>query len=61
MHVTNNEAKFLTRTIQVWSGAQPVVTDEHLSFRDEDNGKCLLSSDEIESLYKRLEGRSHSL
>ena len=55
MQLTQTEANFLAQTILAWADAQPVVAGVPLMHTDATGEKCLLTQDQIESLYKRLE------
>jgi len=58
MNLSTTEANFLAHAVEVWSGVQPGEKDGKLTYIDTKDEKILLTSDEIESLYKRLEFRS---
>ena len=57
MDLSTTEANFLAHAVEVWSGVQP-GEDGKLTYIDTKDEKILLTSDEIEALYKRLEFRS---
>ena len=58
MDLSTTEANFLAHAVEVWSGVQTGEKDGKLTYIDTKDEKILLTSDEIESLYKRLEFRS---
>lgn len=60
MDLSTTEANFLAHAVEVWSGVQPGEKGGKLTYIDTKDEKILLTSDEIESLYKRLEFRSCS-
>ena len=58
MDLSTTEANFLAHAVEVWSGVQPKEKNGKLTYSDTKDEKILLTSDEIEALYKRLEFRS---
>ena len=58
MQLTNMEADFLMHCIDVWCNETPVIAGRPLMFTTQEGGeeKVLLTSDQIESLFLRIQG-----
>ena len=58
MQLTNTEADFLMHCIDVWCNETPVIAGRPLMFTTQEGGeeKVLLTSDQIESLFLRIQG-----
>jgi hypothetical protein len=55
MKLSKAECEFLAQTILAWAESKPCVCGVPLMFTDATGEKCLLTHDQIETLYKRLE------
>ena len=58
MQLTNIESDFLMHCIDVWCNETPVIAGKPLMFTTQEGGeeKVLLTSDQIESLFLRIQG-----
>jgi hypothetical protein len=54
MKLSPTESKFLAEAICAWAEAKPCVAGVPLMYTDAAGEKCLLTHDQIESLYRRL-------
>ena len=54
MKLSKTECKFLAEAILSWSESKPCVPGVPLMFTDSTGEKCLLTNDQIETLYHRL-------
>ncbi len=55
MKLSKTECEFLAQTILAWAESKPCMSGVPLMFTDATGEKCLLTHDEIETLFKRLE------
>ena len=54
MKLSQTECKFLAEAILSWGESKPCVSGVPLMYTDASGEKCLLTRDQIETLYKRL-------
>lgn len=54
MQLSKTECKFLAEAILSWGESKPCVPGVPLMFTDSTGEKCLLTNDQIETLYHRL-------
>jgi hypothetical protein len=54
MKLSKTECEFLAQTILAWAESKPCVSGVPLMFTNATGEKCLLTHDEIETLYNRL-------
>lgn len=56
------EADFLTHCIDLWANETPVIAGRPLMFTTAEGGeeRVLLTSDQIEALFLRLQARQHA-
>ena len=59
MQLTNIEADFLTHCIEVWCNETPQIAGRPVMFTTQEGGeeKVLLTHDDIESLFLRIQTR----
>ena len=54
MKLSQTECNFLAEAILSWAESKPCVSGVPLMHTDSSGEKCLLTHDQIETLYKRL-------
>jgi len=59
MKLSSTEAKLLGEALLAWAESKPQSAGVPLMYTDSAGDKCLLTHDEIESLYLRLEHFQH--
>ena len=55
MKLSATEAKLLSEALLAWADSKPAVAGVPLMYTNSTGDKCLLTHDEIESLYLRLQ------
>ena len=60
--INRTEADFLTHCIDVWCNETPVIAGRPLMFTTQEGGgeRVLLTHDQIEALFLRLQARQHA-
>lgn len=54
MKLSQTEREFLAQTIATWCESKPPVCGVPLMYTDAEGEKCLLTHDQIRTLYQRL-------